>query len=316
MNHDKNCIICTAFRQNHEEGAAALVNSLVKSGFQGKLLLGVYNSGPSWLNQQTLLSCAEAGLDIQLYPLNANEHPSHVKPKLLQAAFDKHTDAQYGFFFDADIVVRAPFAFFLDWVSHGIALVGHDGKLPPTHPHRLLWLNDGKRLGLECKRTTDEYINGGFIGIGRNERNFLEAWETIIEFIESNGLVTDATQGPGAMAINNRWSMTDQSALNLTVMATENPISVISGDGMDFQRQGFVMSHAAGRRKPWEPGCIKRALNGMPPNKADHNWLSFLEGPARPYTPGKLKKVKLAYRIASCLGRFYRNENWSYYPPG
>jgi hypothetical protein len=117
------------------------------------------------------------------------------------------------------------------------------------------------------------------------------------------------------MAIRHRWSMTDQAALNLTVMATQNPISVISGDGMDFQRQGYAMSHAAGRRKPWEPGCIRRALKGMPPNKADHNWLSFLEGPAQPYTPGKLKKVRLAYRIASCIGRFYRNENWSYYPP-
>jgi hypothetical protein len=130
MMHEKICTICTAFRPNHEAGGAALLNSLVKSGFQGELLLGVYDSGPSWLNEQTLLSCAEVGLDIQSYPLESNDHPSHVKPKLLLTAFDKNTTARYGFFFDADIVVRAPFAFFLDRVSQGIALVGHERKLP------------------------------------------------------------------------------------------------------------------------------------------------------------------------------------------
>jgi hypothetical protein len=75
---------------------------------------------------------------------------------------------------------------------------------------------------------------------------------------------------------------------------------------MGFVPGGFTMYHSLGAAKPWRKNFLRFALKGIPPSNGDRHYLANVAGPIRPYTPGRLGRLRLQGAIAAGIGRFYR----------
>src|SRR5690242_14646692 len=139
--------ICTLFEGTYHYGLGALVNSLYAQGFRGTIYAGYRGDPPPWAahsvrgNGVGTIFDIDPECSIHFIPLETEVHLNNYKPHfLLQLMHDYCTDESSFFYFDPDIVVRANWTFFEQWVSHGLAFcedINH--YLPPQHPIRLSW---------------------------------------------------------------------------------------------------------------------------------------------------------------------------------
>jgi hypothetical protein len=102
----------------------------------------------------------------------------------------------------------------------------------------------------------------------------------------------------------------DQDMFNITVMASETPISSMGQDGMDFQfgGGGYVMSHSIGSPKPWnKPFLLTVICRAASPSRTDREYFKHVEFPIRLYPLVVLRFKRFRLLAASFLGRFMRN---------
>ncbi len=294
--------VCTLFEGHYHLGVGALINSLHASGFTGSIICGHRGAEPAWANDARKLG---GGMDISFVRVTSDIHFTHYKPEFMRRCWTDHCpEAEQLYYFDPDIVVKAPWSVLARWAADGLALCEDvNGYLPARHPYRLAWGDFLVSQGLAVVRPLDRYYNAGFLGLPRSQERVLDLWSQIIGCAEKalGSLSKIKFDQPNALL-----HTPDQDALNMALMASDVPINGCGPEGMDFANGGHLLSHAIGGRKPWRGGFLRDALRGKPPGAAQKSFFLFADSPLRLFPSSQLARLRLSLRSGALLGRMYR----------
>ena len=302
-------VVCTLFEGHYDKGVAALANSLYRHGFRGALWIGHRGPLPSWaqpLQERDGSQFFEpaSGLRLHFQKVETKRHLTNYKPDFIAGLRRLHfPEADQIYYFDPDIVVKTGWEFFEKWTAAGVALCEDvNSPMHSTHPIRTMWHRFFEPQGFAIARELDVYVNAGFVGVSRENWDFIELWQRLLSLMESE------TNGLSELGVKDRaypFHKPDQDALNAAAMYAARAVSIAGKDAMDFIHGGFLMSHALGNPKPWRKAFIRETLRGYPPAQADHNFWQHTEQPINIFTEGERRRKKLELAIASGLGRFY-----------
>ncbi|MDB5138667.1 MAG: hypothetical protein JWR12_583 [Mucilaginibacter sp.] len=312
-------VICTLYEGHYHYGVAALVNSLYKYGFRGDIYIGYKgelppwaksaknNDLPGWNGVHTLI--IEPGLNLHFLSLTTDVHFANYKPEFMLDIWNKCLiqDNTTGiFYFDPDIVIKCDWTFYEKWITYGVALV-HEivwNDMPYNHPKRHQWLSIAEELGYKVVNKLESYINSGFVGVNKNQMDFLRMWRELTDF-SSTRYGYDKRKFFHSENNTEMFRAGDQDLLNLTAMCTSVPISEFGPEGMDFVGGGWLMSHSTGSPKPWKINYIGEWVKGNRPTLAVKEYWKNANGIINCY-PGSFIKRKLFYqKFVSILARFY-----------
>jgi len=293
---------CTLFEGDYHLGAAALLNSLHRSGFNGSFVCGYRGARPAWSHQTADLS----PMRVRWIEITSPIHLTNYKPVFMRSCLHVHTpDAVAVGYLDPDIVVKASWPVMERWVkSDGIALCEDvNASFPSGHPYRITWNEFFARHRLTPVRTLERYYNAGFVSVPRKQENFLTQWEKIIELAgeELGSLSQLKHSGPESL-----FHTPDQDALNMALLFDPIAIFATGPEGMDFLPGGHLLSHAAGGRKPWRGGFFREALSGRPPGTAHKQFHRYADSPVSALSASTLAWRRFELAAAALLGRFYR----------
>lgn len=301
--------ICTLFEGDYQYGLGAFVNSLHARGYRGTVYTGYRGGLPVWAGGARQkdgwadLEVAD-GLKIRFLPLTTKVHLTNYKPDFMQEIWKKQCpDADSLFYFDPDITIKCRWEFFEQWAEGGVALCEDiNSPMPSTHPIRNAWRKYYGKLGRTLSNKLDIYVNGGFVGVSRANRGFIEEWDRIQqEMSPAAGNMMDW----GLRDRTFEFCLTDQDALNITLMHTPLPYSLSERGGMDIDKMGYMMSHALGVRKPWRRRYMwERVVRGFPVSYADKTYWANVSHPIEVFS-GWQKKLRKADMMGSiALDRF------------
>jgi hypothetical protein len=303
-------ILCTVFEGHYHKGVAALVNSLYANGYKGAIWIGYKGALPPWAS----LLKKENGIEIMPVKddltLNFVQFPKetflpYCKPDFVLNIWEKYQpQAQNAFFFDCDIVIKCPFSYFEEWVQYGVAMCEDmDSPIPITHPLRYQWAAYFQKYGIEVKQKDDKYVNGGFLGVNIKTKSFLKTWQLV------QTLMLDDLKEVKSIDVKDRtyrFAMTDQDALNIAKDITTENLSIANGSAMDFSNYGYIMSHAAGKHKPWQKNWLKHVFTvGHRPTMTDRLFMNHTETPLSIYTPQERFLKKTHLKLASAVARVF-----------
>lgn len=314
-----NSCICTLAEGDFHLGVGVLANSLVHHGFRGVVWVGYRGALPPWAVPVRDAGAwhehiVEGGVLLRFVPLTTPAHLTNYKPEFLQHVWEQlEPDAERLFYFDPDIVIKAAWSFFEEWAGYGVALVEDvNSPLPESHPRRCAWRRDLAKRGHRVRRETSFYLNGGFIGVHRDHRGFLQAWRDAMTLVgeEVGGLEKSmfsfGTTASSMQQPSFPYNKTDQDALNIAVMTAAEPVSLMGAEGMDFRPGGWTMSHALGAEKPWRKHYIRAALGGRAPSTADREFWRHASHPIPIFTGFSAAWRRFTLALAGALGRWYR----------
>jgi hypothetical protein len=292
----------TLFEGHYHLGAAALINSLHAAGFSGVFICGHRGPLPPWADAARALA---PQIEVRWVALETKMHLTNHKPAFLRECWSGAVaDADQLYYFDPDIVVKAPWSVLERWAQDGIALCEDlNANFPSRHPYRLAWLDFFQRHGLTPRRTLERYYNAGFFALPRGQKAFLELWIDLVAraAVETGSLDKLKNAGPHAL-----FHSADQDALNMALLLTTAPINSAGPEAMDFIHGGHLLSHAAGGVKPWRGGFVRSALCGRPPGLAQKFFYDYAAGPLPVFSAGKLARLRWSLKLAGLIGRFYR----------
>jgi hypothetical protein len=339
--------VCTVFEGHYHKGVAALVNSLYAQGFEGNIWIGYKGDLPPWaiIEQQNQTENALAKSESGILPTSQIPNPTYTegvgermkvrdnltlhfmklptevflpyyKPDFMLDILNKYQpDAQRIIYLDCDIIVKAAFAYFEEWTDYGVALCEDvNSPISTSDPLRFQWEHYFKQYNMTVRRDNAQYVNGGFIGLHRRSKSFLETWRDVQNLIleDMNRRKADVRlshKSDKESGLKDRGYMfyrTDQDALNVAKDVTSETVSIVDSSGMDFQGIGFIMSHAASKIKPWEKNWLKFVLkNGQRPSPTDRIFLDYVTTPLSIYSKNELKFKKYHLKLASALARFF-----------
>jgi hypothetical protein len=244
---------------------------------------------------------------IRFVPVETKRHLTNYKPEFMRALWnEKCTQANALFYFDPDITIRCRWSYFEEWVAAGIALCEDvNSPVPVTHPLRAQWQRIYRRHGVELRFSASQYVNGGFVGVAREQRAFLDDWCRAQEIMEGEigGLHQIAADLGGR---DHPFGKTDQDALNIAMGMSEAPYSVIGKEGMDLKPGGFTMAHTLGYPKGWDTGFALQAMRGHPPSNSVKAYFNHVDHPIRVFSRYDAFIRKTDLSIGALIGRFYR----------
>ncbi|MES2695345.1 MAG: hypothetical protein V4773_17850 [Verrucomicrobiota bacterium] len=290
-------VAVTLFEGNYHLGAAGLINSLHTAGFTGTFVCGYRGAIPPWADR-TL------PFEVKFLPLTVSTHLTNYKPTFLQQCLREFgLQAEQLYYFDPDIVVKAPWSTLERWASDGLAIVEDvNAYLPTRHPYRLAWADFFAHHKLPVRRSIDRYFNAGFFGLPRAHLEFLTVWQRLLD-------LAAATNGGERLKHGQPHTLfhsADQDAMNMALMLSDIPINSAGPEAMDFTPGGHLLSHAAGGTKPWRGGFLRAALAGRPPSAPQKAFFHYVDSPIPVFSPSALKILKLELACAAAIGRFYR----------
>jgi hypothetical protein len=294
--------LCTLFEGDYHLGAAALLNSLHRSGFTGTFVCGYRGARPAWANQTDRL----APLRVRWVEVSVSTHLTNYKPVFMQSCLHIHTPTADAIgYLDPDIVVKAAWPVLDRWMrSDGVALCEDvNASFPSGHPYRFAWNDFFARHGLVPQRTLERYYNGGFVAVNRERESLLLRWTELIELAKSELGSMDRLKHSGPDAL---FHSMDQDALNMALLLDPVPIHAVGPEGMDFLPGGHLLSHAAGGRKPWRGGFLREAFSGRPPGTAHKQFHRYADSPVTVLSSATLAWRRFELAAAALLGRFYR----------
>ncbi len=314
-----NSSVCTLFEKHFHHGLAGLSNSLYQNGFRGDIFVGYRGNLPEWsknakLNTElewpgaTTLTVLD-DLKLHFLPVETEYHLTNYKPDFMIRLFNgpaKNADSLS--YFDPDIVIKCKWTFFEKWMSYGVALV-HEiiaTDMPTTHPIRKMWEEIIAKAGFKITHQLHAYINGGYCGVDKNHKEYLQVWKKIMDVgIEHYNLAPDKFMPTDR---TDPFFATDQDAMNMAAMCCNSPISEFGPEGMDFIHGGWTMSHAVGSPKPWKKKFIPSALKGYAPTLQDSAYWKYVDGPIQSFSAGYRKRKKLSILTASLISRIYQKK--------
>ena len=291
-------------------GAAALINSLVASGFAGRVYCGVRGPLPSWASSSSTDGNGtsvrpSAEVEVLLIDAETSMHLTNYKPSFMLRVLELEPEASGVVYLDPDVVVKCPWGFVEDWCRLGIALVADvSWHLPRSSPVRRRWRELCRTFGFELPDAPlDLYCNGGFLGVARGDATMLDTWASLIDQLRRSG-IDDQTLFEGIRTAPIMGL--DQDAMNMAAMAHAARVSQMGPEAMDFASGGQVFSHATGKPKPWEKRFLLRSLRGFPPTKADLAFLGACDGPLQPMPSGAVRRRRLAAKAGRVVGTVFR----------
>lgn len=317
-------VVCTTlFERDYHFGVAALINSLYHSGYRGRIVSGYRGELPHWAlsakpykygawHDASILKTVP-GIDVIFLPLTTDSHLANYKPSfMLDIIKTEPPDIDAIYYFDPDICIVRNWIFFQEWVSCGIA-VCEDINSPYSeeHPLRIGWRRYYKSHGYNLDFRFPEYANSGLIGVTRKQQSIITIWRDL------QNAMFDEIGGEGTTKLVNGapfrskgfadcFEAPDQDALNAAFEVTSEPISLLGREAMGFKQGRNCALHAVGNGKPWQRLFLWELLLGIPPRHVDKAFWQYAEGPLRPYKACKIFSKRLAIKIASLIGRFYR----------
>jgi len=242
-------VVTTLFTAGHyEEGVAAFLHSLSRSGYVGRVWCGVSNIEQSRLAKAFEGYMLDGRIELRFLAVSPDYHIAMHKPRfMLDVAACEH-DLTHIAFFDPDIVVKCRWHFVSQWCSEHIAAVGDvNWLMPHSSPIRLQWMDvrRGLSLGLypgEAPASLDIYCNAGFVALPIKMRGFLELWAELTSRIVQGDVAGEQhliSRG-GASSLEVSGSRTghftplDQELFNVALMAFARHTSVMGPEAMDF----------------------------------------------------------------------------------
>ena len=309
-----NSIVCTLFEGHYHYGVAALVNSLYSNGFRGIVYAGYKGELPAWSQKASInsnidwqgcrtLQLAE-NLSVHFLPVDTRRHLTNYK-SLFMLELMKFTDVGL-FYIDPDIIIKCKWSYFEDWITYGVAVVQEISSniLSPNHPKRARWKQVIVSCGKQIQRELHHYYNGGFCGVSKRNKEFLETWEKIMCIgIHEYGM--DDNHFSKKIDQLSMFPVADQDAFNIAAMCSTSPTSDFGPEGMDFQHGGWLMSHATGKPKPWATRYLRNALKGKKASLAQKNYWIYANGIIQTMPTSRVKRKKAAIRFGSLINRFY-----------
>ena len=280
--------ICTLFEGSYHYGVGALVNSLYSHGFRGVVWAGYRGALPPWVTPVIDSSAYSEfhvadGCLIRFVKLQTDRHLTNYKPVFLLDLWKNHCpEANALFYFDPDIVIKCAWSFFEEWAGYGVALCEDvNSPMPSSHPIRHAWRRFCSGKGVQLLREMNAYVSGGFVGLSRKHAAILDTWKKLIEALEQEtGNLKQLGFRDRPFAFYNG----DQDVLNMTIMSSSEPLSLIGKEGMDFTVGGYTMSHAAGGAKPWRKHMLAGAIRGIAPSLPDKAYWQNVSHPIRLYS--------------------------------
>ncbi|PHR89033.1 MAG: hypothetical protein COA80_17565 [Leeuwenhoekiella sp.] len=307
---------CTLFEGKYHVGVAVLVNSLIANEFSGKVFIGYRGELPNWIDRRAeinhfnywnnvkYMKVENAGL--YFVPLEVESHLTNYKPYFMRDLLSEEAIGLEGlFYFDPDIVVTYNWSFYKLWLDAGIALVHeiNNNDMPPSHPMRFLWNKVILKMSMITQNQMTSYINGGFCGVSKENKKFLDIWINVMKTGETYFDFNQKALGDSKSLL---FPNVDQDALNIAAMASEPNLSLAGPDGMSFISGRNYMAHATGKVKPWNANFVKRALNGIAPKMSDKKYWEYADGPIKAFSDKEVASKRRSLKIASFISRFYK----------
>lgn len=172
--------VATLFEGDYHLGVGALVNSLAKAGFRGRVIAGYRCPLPPWTQQLTAQSATlfqvEDGPQIEFRPLETGIHFANCKPEFLLQLIDEGACPAGVAYFDPDITLCCMWRFVELWAEAGVALCEEitNGTMPENHPLRWQWTRLARAAEWgEPRRTLNRYyITVGLWRCARSSEHF------------------------------------------------------------------------------------------------------------------------------------------------
>lgn len=316
-------VVCTLFEGRYHLGLAGLVNSLIACGFEGDIYAGYRGELPEWANNAKPVSIdkyAEATSlslnstsNLIFAPLKTDYHFTNYKPDFMLELWDgPAADAETMIYLDPDIVMNIAWSNVHIWVKHGVALCEDiNSPMGRFHPIRSGWRKYFGEHHVELTFKSIQYANGGFVGVKKSNRKFIENWKMLQELMAESigGLNRSSLTGQQlseeSIGVFAPFGKTDQDALNATIEASDIPSSFAGKEAMGFIPGKAIFLHALGTPKPWDNKPIARAIDGYRPRAVDKNYWRFANGVLKPFGNSKVRRMKWYSKIAAFIGRFY-----------
>ncbi len=306
----QNTAICTVFEGHYHKGVAGLTNSLVANGYEGIIWAGYKGSLPTWAKIEATAHAngvermiVSKTLTICFVRLPADTFLPYCKPDFMLDILDnKMPQLERLFFFDCDIIVKCRFSYFEEWADFGVALCEDvNSPMPATHPLRGQWRKYFDKYGITITSKDSHYVNGGFVGVRRAAKSFLQTWQKVQNLMMAEiKIVTNVNFKDRT----NPFNCTDQDALNIAKDLTEETLSIADANAMDLKNYGYIMSHAVGQQKPWTKNWLSFVIkHGQRPTMTDKLFMTHTETPLSIFTKNE-RRIKLwNLKLASALGR-------------
>lgn len=303
-------VICTLFEKDYHYGLAAMINSLHISNFQGEIYAGYRGKLPPWVTGTDVDAAGNASfivtdsINVYFAYQHTDEMLANIKPELIQQVWNHYGTALNAvYYIDCDIIIKAKWHHFEDWANYGVALCEDmNSPLSTSNMLRKQWQSYYSDFGIDYKPKDNIYVNGGFVGINRKYNGFASRWQEMQEYMKLN------TGRQDKIGIADRWNMfhfMDQDALNVTKDLVDD-VCILGKEAMDFGRFGHVMSHAAGRRKPWHKAYLTEVITtGARPSFTDKIFWNYASHPVQLYSNRQVRWKRFTVKLASLIGRFF-----------
>jgi hypothetical protein len=304
--------VCVLWEKDFHKGAGALVNSLVRAGFHGRVWAGYRGELPPWSRRGTTVGdqhivSAGAGVEVVFIRLETAVHFTQYKSIwMMRVMTELAPNAEGIYYFDPDVMILASWNFFERWIKLGVAAC-EDGSYPfnPTHPLIRGMQQYAVSLGHTAWNFPGASLNGGLLGVSREFLPFLSLWQELLD-----GIHRDFSIGPH-LKLKARTEMfyaTDQDALTLAACVSSYPISWVGPDGMAFGRGEWLTIHAYSP-KPWRRRVLRDLLvEGHTPDSALRLYWDLAGKPLQFESPARIKLHRWLIPLAALLGRFYRRD--------
>lgn len=310
--------VCTLFEGDYHYGVGALANSLYRSGFRGTIWAGYKGSLPPWANplQETeayqVFKVAE-GCHIHFLQLETDYHLTNYKPTFMLDLWEHFGDRMDGLcYFDPDIVIKGEWSFFEHWIAEHIGLCEDvNSPMNAFAPTRIIWQRVMKKHQVELPSNIHQYVNGGFVGLKKANKQFVESWKMLLDIIARETEPLTISFLPNAAGEQSErpnsalFFAAEQDALNCATMKHENMVSIANKSAMDFDGFGTVMAHAIGNYKPWNMKYVKAALDGRKAGSAQKLYWQHVLHPIKLYSEQKVRQVQRKIKLAAFISNFY-----------
>ncbi len=315
--------ICTLFEGDYHHGLASLVNSLLTNGFEGRVIAGFRGQLPHWARSARVGRVGQweqareldvAACRIVLLPMQTEAHFTNFKPDFMLALLrEESLGIDTLLYLDPDICVDKGWRYFQDWLGCGIALCEDvNSPVGRNHPRRIGWRRYFGARGRHLAYRGDEYVNGGCVGVNREQAAFLETWAELTRGMadEIGGLSAakvDNGLGFAGKGFADCFDCSDQDALNATLeLYRDAPFSILPRIAMAFAPGEPLLPHALGRNKPWRKNYLKEVAAGFPPTTADKAFWRHAGGPLRSVGTARRRLTRAALSMATAISRVYR----------
>lgn len=301
-----NGVAFTVISGDYDRGAAVLLHSLGRAGWQGRFHVVYAGDRPAWAPPRAADWQPWPGFQVIVEPLPEAWPLCRWRVAMAQHLAPTVAPGEVLAYVDADIVIKGQATELVDWAQGFFACVEDAlGDLPADHTQRLAWAARLSEWGYAVARRLDRYVNSGFFawrpGSGDGGDAILATWSDLLDRAAQAGVGLDQIKRRGEP--QPEWHIVDQDLFNAALMATTAPLALGHPRAMDFGEEGDTMAHPVLTPKPWRRWYLRDAMRGRPPTSADQAYWAQVAGPAAPFGVARRVASRLDLKLATWVSR-------------